>query len=244
MKVNFSSAFSTYMAAAGLRPRSLSISRRSAGANQLPNSTEFNQTPQSADNLKRGGSQFAPASRLASCSTHGLEEASTLAHQQTNSLNKLNNTPEHISTAARKSNNDCANNYSPGANGRSAISQQRLNLICMIQFATSLMSALNGINRQSFQVFKLRIGVNSGSVIAGVIGAQRPFYDIWGDCVNVSDNSSIRLQVQTKPPTNVSFVSKQIASRMESLGQVGRIQVEERTGRLLMESLCAESKLI
>lgn len=67
-----------------------------------------------------------------------------------------------------------------------AMSQQKLNLICIIQFATSLMSALNGINKQSFQGFKLRVGVHSGSVIAGIIGAQRPFYDIWGDCVNVS----------------------------------------------------------
>lgn len=71
------------------------------------------------------------------------------------------------------------------------LSQQKLNLICMIQFATSLMSTLNGINKQSFQVFKLRVGVNTGSVIAGVIGAQRPFYDIWGDCVNVSIRGSI-----------------------------------------------------
>lgn len=35
---------------------------------------------------------------------------------------------------------------------------------------------------------------------------------------------------------------EQIASRMESLGEVGRIQVEERTAMLLMESLCADSK--
>lgn len=69
---------------------------------------------------------------------------------------------------------------------RPLLSQQKLNLNCMIQFAANLMSTLNGINKQSFQGFKLRIGVNTGPVIAGVIGAQRPFYDIWGDCVNVS----------------------------------------------------------
>lgn len=66
------------------------------------------------------------------------------------------------------------------------MSQQKMNLLCMIQFASSLMNALNGINRLSFQQFKLRVGVNTGPVIAGVIGAHRPFYDIWGDCVNVS----------------------------------------------------------
>lgn len=74
---------------------------------------------------------------------------------------------------------------------RVVTSQQKLNLVCMIQFATSLMTALNGINKQSFQVFKLRVGVNSGPVIAGIIGAQRPFYDIWGDCVNVSRTTAL-----------------------------------------------------
>lgn len=78
------------------------------------------------------------------------------------------------------------NNLDKADEKKLVMCQQKLNLICMIQFATSLMTALNGINKQSFQVFKLRVGVNTGQVIAGVIGAQRPFYDIWGDCVNVS----------------------------------------------------------
>lgn len=81
---------------------------------------------------------------------------------------------------------ECPSAMQGGDDRRLALSQQKLNLICMIQFASSLMAALNGINKQSFQVFKLKIGVNTGSVIAGIIGAQRPFYDIWGDCVNVS----------------------------------------------------------
>lgn len=70
--------------------------------------------------------------------------------------------------------------------GKFLMSQQKQNLLCMVQFAMNLMQALNNINKQSFQAFKLRVGLNSGSVIAGVIGAQRPFYDIWGDTVNVS----------------------------------------------------------
>lgn len=43
-------------------------------------------------------------------------------------------------------------------------------------------------------------GINHGPVIAGVIGARKPQYDIWGNTVNV-------------------------ASRMESTGELGKIQV-------------------
>lgn len=50
----------------------------------------------------------------------------------------------------------------------------------------------------------LRIGINSGPVIAGVIGIHKFSYDLWGDAVN-------------------------LASRMESQGQSGRIQLSEAT---------------
>jgi len=55
---------------------------------------------------------------------------------------------------------------------------------------------------------RLRIGVNSGSVVAGVIGRRKFIYDLWGDAVNV-------------------------ASRMESHGMPGRIQIAEPTYKLI-----------
>ncbi|XP_067854007.1 adenylate cyclase type 7 isoform X2 [Heptranchias perlo] len=78
----------------------------------------------------------------------------------------------------------------------------------MVEFATAIMSKLDGINRHSFNNFKLRVGINHGPVIAGVIGAQKPQYDIWGNAVNV-------------------------ASRMESTGELGKIQVTEETCNVL-----------
>ncbi|KAK1152902.1 adenylate cyclase type 2-like [Acipenser oxyrinchus oxyrinchus] len=78
----------------------------------------------------------------------------------------------------------------------------------MVEFAITLMGKLDYINKHSFNDFKLRVGINHGPVIAGVIGAQKPQYDIWGNSVNV-------------------------ASRMDSTGVLGKIQVTEETADIL-----------
>ena len=58
------------------------------------------------------------------------------------------------------------------------------------------------------QQLQIRIGIHTGAVIAGVIGTQKFIYDLWGDTVN-------------------------IASRMESHSEVGKIQVTADTYQLL-----------
>ncbi|KAH8405251.1 hypothetical protein KR222_000518, partial [Zaprionus bogoriensis] len=83
------------------------------------------------------------------------------------------------------------------------------NVVILVEFAIALMSILDSINRESFQRFRLRIGLNHGPVIAGVIGAQKPQYDIWSNTVNV-------------------------ASRMDSCGVMGRLQTTENTAKILM----------
>ena len=45
---------------------------------------------------------------------------------------------------------------------------------------------LQNINDNSYNNFMIRIGVNVGPVVAGVIGARKPQYDIWGNTVNVA----------------------------------------------------------
>ncbi|VVC38262.1 Hypothetical protein CINCED_3A006823 [Cinara cedri] len=92
---------------------------------------------------------------------------------------------------------------------KTANKQQEHNVVILVEFAIALMTILEQINRESFQRFKLRIGLNHGPVIAGVVGAQKPQYDIWGNAVNV-------------------------ASRMDSCGIMGRIQVTEDTAKILM----------
>ena len=64
---------------------------------------------------------------------------------------------------------------------------------------------------------ELRIGINSGPVVAGVIGRKRFLYDLWGDAVNM-------------------------ASRMESHGTPGHIQVTRATYELLKDEFDLEPR--
>ncbi|XP_076348180.1 adenylate cyclase type 3-like [Tachypleus tridentatus] len=80
----------------------------------------------------------------------------------------------------------------------------------LTDFALTLKETLNNINRESFNNFVLRMGINQGPITAGVIGARKPHYDMWGNTVNV-------------------------ASRMESTGKAGCIQVVQATAQILHE---------
>ncbi|XP_014676369.1 PREDICTED: adenylate cyclase type 5-like [Priapulus caudatus] len=53
-------------------------------------------------------------------------------------------------------------------------------------FALEMNRQIKIINEHSYNNFKMRIGLNLGPVVAGVIGAKKPQYDIWGNTVNVA----------------------------------------------------------
>ncbi|XP_063394238.1 adenylate cyclase type 5-like [Cydia fagiglandana] len=78
----------------------------------------------------------------------------------------------------------------------------------MADYALRLREQLQYVNEHSFNSFRIRIGINIGPVVAGVIGARKPQYDIWGNAVNV-------------------------ASRMDSTGLLDHIQVTEEVYDIL-----------
>lgn len=96
----------------------------------------------------------------------------------------------------------------PVCDDRKKVEMSYTHVRSMVEFAIALMGKLELINTHSFNNFKLRIGINHGPVIAGVIGAHKPQYDIWGNSVNV-------------------------ASRMDSTGVLDKIQVTEETSQMV-----------
>lgn len=63
---------------------------------------------------------------------------------------------------------------------------------------------------QGLETFQVRIGIHTGPVVAGVVGTKKFAYDIWGDTVN-------------------------IASRMESNGEAGKVNISQDTFNLVKE---------
>jgi class 3 adenylate cyclase len=68
---------------------------------------------------------------------------------------------------------------------------------------------------QNANFWELRIGIHTGPVIAGVIGQKKYSYDIWGDTVNV-------------------------ASRMESSGEAGKVNISGQTYELVRDFFICE----
>jgi adenylate cyclase len=84
--------------------------------------------------------------------------------------------------------------------------------------ALDLIEAMDRFNRRSGHTLQVRIGINTGAVVAGVIGTRRNFiYDVWGDGVT-------------------------IARLMESQGVAGRVHVTESTREKLSKPFLLEKR--
>ncbi|MEB3296733.1 MAG: adenylate/guanylate cyclase domain-containing protein [Cyanobacteriota bacterium] len=87
----------------------------------------------------------------------------------------------------------------------------------VVETGLDMVAAMDRFNQSRNTELKMRIGIHSGPVVAGVIGKHKFTYDIWGNTVNV-------------------------ASRMESSGSPGRVHISAQTADLLGPSFVLESR--
>ncbi|MCP4211322.1 MAG: adenylate/guanylate cyclase domain-containing protein [Halieaceae bacterium] len=85
----------------------------------------------------------------------------------------------------------------------------------MVRVAIEIRDYMN--SRPTDVPLSVRIGLNSGEVVAGIVGISRFHYDVWGDVVNV-------------------------AARMEALGEPGRIQIARATWERIHDKFPCESR--
>ncbi|XP_040049682.1 adenylate cyclase type 6-like isoform X1 [Gasterosteus aculeatus] len=73
-----------------------------------------------------------------------------------------------------------------GLNDSTYDREGRSHIVALADYAMRLREQMKYINEHSFNNFQMKIGLNIGPVVAGVIGARKPQYDIWGNTVNVA----------------------------------------------------------
>ncbi len=93
--------------------------------------------------------------------------------------------------------------------------KNRTNPVEVVLAALEMQEYMRQLKQKNVEIWDLRIGIHTGAIIAGVVGHKRVSYDIWGDTVNT-------------------------ASRMESSGEPGKVNISGQTFELVKDFFICE----
>ena len=80
-----------------------------------------------------------------------------------------------------------------------------------VDFALEMLSFVRRFNYEKGLHLDLRLGINSGDVVAGVIGKNKLLYDVWGDTVNIAN------RLKSACPPGAILVSQNICDRLHDI---------------------------
>ena len=110
----------------------------------------------------------------------------------------------------------------------------------VFDFALEMIRILRRFNRERRTDLKIRIGINSGEVVAGIIGRSKLIYDLWGDTVNIAHH------LQVKGRSDSIQISDRVHSSLIDVYDFERVPDIEIPGKenLVAWSILLENKAV
>ena len=175
---------------------------------------------QIADRLKAGERRIADSHAHATVLFADLVGSTALALELTPDalIGVLNDVFSHIDDLAQRHGVEKIRTIGDNWMGVSGVPLSRADhALAAVRMALDVRDFIERYRTSERRSLAVRIGLNSGPLVAGVIGKHKFVYDIWSDTVNT-------------------------ASRMESQGMAGRVQVSETTYALVKDDFVCEER--
>lgn len=89
----------------------------------------------------------------------------------------------------------------------------------------------NLLKAQGIEGWKVRIGINSGSLVGGIVGRDKIFYDVWGDSVNIA------ARAEQESPADEILITERIQEKVADFFETifyNQVEIKRRGGRIPM----------
>jgi class 3 adenylate cyclase len=94
-----------------------------------------------------------------------------------------------------------------------------------VDFALEMLAIIRRFNLERGFKLNIRIGINSGDVVAGIVGTNKFIYDVWGDTIDVAS------QMKSTCPPGAILVSQEVYNRLHDLYDFEPIGTIEANGK-------------